>query len=92
MKQFDTPRLNKETWIFVFLTIISAIVLFKYVNLVPRVDNNFFFSNTDPQFQDENSISRLFKRKDSLLIINAAGDLSGQKNICRKSVTSVNHS
>jgi len=76
MKLFDTFQLSKEAWLFICLTFISAIVLFNCVNLVPRVDNNFFFSNTDPQFQDENSISRLFKRKDSLLIINAAGPIS----------------
>src|SRR5277367_2751743 len=74
MKRFNTP-LSKETWTFIFLTVISAVVLFNYVNLVPRVDNNFFFSNSDPQFQDENSISRLFKRKDTLLILNAAGPI-----------------
>jgi len=79
MKNLNTPQLNKETWIFIGLTIISALVLFNYVNLVPRVDNNFFFSNTDPQFQDENFISHLFKRKDSLLIINAAGPIESKE-------------
>src|SRR5277367_6092051 len=78
MKNFNTPQLSKEAWTFIGLTVISALVLFNYVNLVPRVDNNFFFSNTDPQFQDENSISRLFKRKDSLLIINATGDIESK--------------
>jgi len=79
VKQFNITTLSKEAWIFIGLTIISAAVLFNYVNLVPRVDNNFFFSNTDPQFQDENSISRLFKRKDSLLIINAAGPIRSKE-------------
>jgi predicted RND superfamily exporter protein len=78
MKQPVNLQLSKEAWIFIILTIISAIVLFKYVNLVPRVDNNFFFSDTDPQFQDENSISHQFKRKDTLLIINAAGNIESE--------------
>ncbi len=73
MKRIDLPQLSREAWVFICLTITSALVLFNYVNLVPRVDDNFFFSSTDPQFKDENSISRLFKRKDTLLIINAAG-------------------
>jgi len=72
-------RLNKEAWIFIGLAIASAVVLFNCVNLVPRVDNNFFFSNTDPQFKGENAISRLFKRKDSLLIINAIGPIRTKK-------------
>ena len=75
MKNSDFPQLSKEAWVFICLTIISAIVLFNCVNLVPHVDNNFFFSNTDPQFQDENLISHLFKRKDNLLIINASGPI-----------------
>ncbi len=75
MKKSHLSRLNKETWIFLTLTILSALVLFKYVNLVPHVDNNFFFSNSDPQFKDEILISRLFVRKDTLLIINATGPI-----------------
>src|ERR1700689_2667367 len=73
---FNKMGVMKRTsaWVFICLTILSAVVLFKYVNLVPRVDNNFFFSDTDAQYRDENSISHLFKRKDSLLIINAMGD------------------
>jgi len=78
MKRIDIPPLSKEAWFFIGLTITSIIVLFNGVNLVPRVDNNFFFSNTDPQFKDENSISRLFKRRDSLLIINAIGPITSK--------------
>ncbi len=79
MKWINTPKLSKEAWVFIFLAITSAAVLFNCVDLVPRVDNNFFFSNADPQFKDEISISRLFKRKDSLLIINAAGTIRSRK-------------
>lgn len=68
-------KLSKEVRVFLGLTIISALVLFNYVNLVPRVDNNFFFSSSDPQFQDEILISHLFVRKDTLLIINATGPI-----------------
>jgi len=75
MKWIDTPQLSREAWMFICLSIFSAVVLFTCVDLVPRVDNNFFFSNNDPQFQDENKISHLFKRKDSLLIINASGSI-----------------
>ena len=67
--------LSNETWVFIALAVTSAIILFNCVNLIPRVDNNFFFSDNDPQFQDENAISRLFKRKDTLLIINATGPI-----------------
>jgi predicted RND superfamily exporter protein len=83
MKQGGTFKLSPEAWVFIGLTLISAVVLFKDVNLVPRVDNNFFFSNTDPQFQDENFISRSFKRKDTLLIVNASGRIWSEKYMDR---------
>ncbi len=73
MKRFGAFALSSEAWVFIVLTFASALVLFRCVNLVPRVDNNFFFANTDPQFKDEILISHSFKRKDNLLIINAPG-------------------
>ncbi|MDE2009230.1 MAG: MMPL family transporter [Candidatus Omnitrophica bacterium] len=72
------PKLSKEAWTFIVLATASAIVLFNYVNLVPRIGNNFFFSNNDPQFQDEKEISHLFHRRDSLLVINASGRISSK--------------
>lgn len=65
----------KSHHLFLTLTVLSALILFKFVDLVPHVDNNFFFSNSDPQFKDELQISRLFVRKDTLLIISATGPI-----------------
>ena len=77
--QPEKIRPGKEVWVFIALALASALVLLNYVNLVPRVDNNFFFSNSDPQFQDEKLISRLFVRRDTILIINAAGPIDSSE-------------
>src|SRR5947209_20383714 len=69
-------QLNKEIWLFLCLTAISAAVFLNFVNLTPHIDNNFFFSSNDPQFQNEKIISESFTRKDTLLIINAQGPIS----------------
>lgn len=60
------------------LTLLSVFCLIKFVNLTPSIDNNFFFSSDDPQFQSEHLINRLFIRKDSQLIITATGDIQNQ--------------
>lgn len=41
----------------------------------PQVDENFFFAENDPQFQNEIKISERFLRKNSPLIISAKGDI-----------------
>ncbi|MCA9401915.1 MAG: MMPL family transporter, partial [Candidatus Omnitrophica bacterium] len=66
---------SKEVWAFTSLTFLSIFVLIRFVNLVPEVDDNFFFSSDDPQFQSEQRIDELFIRKDTQLIISATGDI-----------------
>ncbi len=64
---------DKETATFVVLTILNLCVVFAYVDLRPHVDQNFFFSSDDPQFQDDKKISQLFVRRDTQVIISATG-------------------
>lgn len=75
----DTPKkqrsLTREVITFIIITLLSAYCLFSFVSLQPTVDNNFFFSTDDPQFQSERLIDSLFIRQDSQLIIAATGDI-----------------
>lgn len=68
-------RFSKETWIFLFLTAVSLTVLLTYVDLTPHVDNEFFFSSEDPDYQADIKISESFARKDTQLLISVAGDI-----------------
>jgi len=70
---------NKEALAFLCLTLLSLIALIKFVNLTPQVDENFFFAENDPQFQNELKISERFLRKDTQLIISAKGDIRSEQ-------------
>ncbi len=65
---------NKEIFVFSLLTACSILAI-GFVNLTPQVDENFFFSSQDTKFQEEKHISRIFKRRDTQLILNAKGDI-----------------
>lgn len=67
--------LSREAIIFIILTLCSLFVLFKYVDLTPHVDQDFFFSNEDPLYQEDIKISKLFTRKDSQVIISIRGNI-----------------
>ncbi|OGX52658.1 MAG: hypothetical protein A2267_10835 [Omnitrophica WOR_2 bacterium RIFOXYA12_FULL_38_10] len=58
---------------------LSLFVIIRFVNLVPQVDNDFFFSSDDPQFQSEQRISDLFKRNDTQIIISASGTINSEE-------------
>lgn len=68
----------REVITFIIITILSAICLVNFVHLEPTIDNNFFFSSEDPQFQSERLINDLFIRKDSQLIISATGNINAK--------------
>jgi len=74
-------HLSSQVWVFLILTIISVFFVAHFVNLQPQVDENFFFSSDDPQFQSEVLISTLFIRKDTQLIISATGDIHSPQYI-----------
>jgi uncharacterized protein len=67
--------IGKEVLTFSLLSILSLTTLICFVDLTPKVDENFFFSSDDPQFKSEKRISELFERKDSQIIISASGDI-----------------
>ncbi|MDD4938632.1 MAG: MMPL family transporter [Candidatus Omnitrophica bacterium] len=67
---------NIKIAVYLLLTACSVFVLIRFVDLVPKVDENFFFSTSDPQFQEERRISEHFTRKDTQVIINAQGKIN----------------
>src|SRR5205085_305111 len=49
-------------------------ILFRVVDLKPKVDENFFFSKQDPQLRADNQILKLFPEPPQLILV-AAGDI-----------------
>lgn len=64
-----------EAIFFFFLSILSGFVLLKNIDFTPHVDYDFFFSNEDMHYQADTSISKLFTRKDSQIIISVGGNI-----------------
>ncbi|HVN22571.1 MAG TPA: hypothetical protein VMT71_01270 [Syntrophorhabdales bacterium] len=50
------------------LTLLFLIFVLRYVDLKPRVDQNFFFSSHDPQLQADRQISRIFMQEPQLIL------------------------
>ena len=71
--------LSIEAWIFIFLTLLSMVVINKFVDLNPHVDYDAFFSNKDPNYKADVEISRLFPRNDSQIIISVRGDIYAEE-------------
>ncbi len=57
------------------VTAISAVLFHAFVDLKPKVEENFFFSSNDPQFQADKSISKLFPQPPQI-ILSAKGDIA----------------
>lgn len=54
------PELLRPLLLLLFTAGCTA-ALFRFVDLTPRIDENFFFSTDDPQFQDSLRLERMFK-------------------------------
>ena len=56
------------------LTVLFLFLVFHYVDLKPRVDQNFFFASDDPQLRADRLISKLFIQEPQL-ILSARGNI-----------------
>ncbi len=61
----------------VVATLFSFTIFYRTVELKPKVDENFFFSSNDPQFQADKNISKLFPQPPQI-ILSAKGDLHSE--------------
>jgi len=76
--RFRKYPLSFEPIFFIFLTALVVTILVRYVDLAPHVDNDFFFSSEDPNYQADSQISQLFVRKDTQVILSVTGDIFAQ--------------
>jgi predicted RND superfamily exporter protein len=56
------------------LTIFFIFYVPRHIDLKPKVDENFFFSSGDPQFQEDKKISKIFLQEQQI-ILSAGGDI-----------------
>lgn len=63
-------------WILVALMFVLIGLVVAFVDLTPHVDEDFFFSTQDPQFQQSQKINELFPSKEQLILSVSSPDIS----------------
>lgn len=80
---FKSLPISKEIWTFLGLTFFSILTLVTCVNLAPQIDENVFFSSSDPEFQTELQIKKLFGSAGTELVISVEGDIDSPQYLGR---------
>src|SRR5262245_33068511 len=77
----DSPGWMHWLMVGLMLALVGAVAAF--VDLKPHVDEDFFFSTDDPQFQQSKKIDRLFPSESQLIISVASPDISSERYLSR---------
>jgi predicted RND superfamily exporter protein len=80
-----TEKHSRLRWSMLGTTIVLAILVFLFVDLKPQVDQNFFFSSSDPQFQEDNKIDQMFPSGSQLIVSVSSSDISSHLYLDRLS-------
>ena len=77
-KTFGLHRLKfpSRPWLMLGVTVVLCLLVAVFVDLKPQVDENFFFSSNDPQFQQDKKIDRMFPSGSQLILSVSAPDIS----------------
>lgn len=78
-----TSRLLGSPWAMFMLTGILALLVLAFVDLKPHVDENFFFSSSDPQFQQDSKIDKLFPGGSQLIVAVSAPNIADDSYLDR---------
>jgi uncharacterized protein len=70
-------------WLMLALVPVLFAVVATFVDLKPQVDENFFFSSSDPQFQSSKKISRMFPSGSQLVLSVSSDDISSPRYLDR---------
>ncbi len=70
---FKNLPITREIWAFIGVTLLCIMTLACCVNLTPQIDENVFFSSSDPEFQSELKINQLFGSAGTELVISVEG-------------------
>src|SRR3989442_14153448 len=70
-------------WLMLAFTVILLGLVATFVDLKPHVDENFFFSSSDPQFQESRKIDRLFPAGSQLILSVSSSDISSERYLER---------
>src|SRR5690349_16626402 len=70
-------KMHQSThWLMLGITVILFGLVATLVDLKPHVDENFFFSSSDPKFQESKKITERFPVGDQLILSVSSPDIS----------------
>lgn len=80
-----TAEKIKHSWFLTYLPIVLwsglgffvLTTMFSYVDLNPKVESNFFFSNEDPQLKEDKQINEIFTQP-AQIVLSAKGDIRSE--------------
>ena len=70
-------------WLMLAITAVLFVLVATRVNLKPVVDENFFFSTSDPQFQQSKKIEEHFPSRPEVILAVSAPDISSSQYLGR---------
>src|SRR2546423_4113751 len=70
-------------WLMLAITAVLFVLVATRVNLKPVVDENFFFSTSDPQFQQSKKIEHHFPSQAQLILTVSSRDISSPRYLER---------
>src|SRR5437016_14441577 len=70
-------------WVMIAVTLLLFVLVAGLVDLKPRVEENFFFSSSDPQFQESKKIDERFPAGSQLIVSVSAPDISSERYLER---------
>src|SRR5205814_4795410 len=65
-------------WLMIAVTVILFGLVVTFVDLKPHVDENFFFSSSDPQFEESKKIDERFPAGSQLVLSVSSSDISSE--------------
>src|SRR5438094_8862376 len=74
---------HRGHWLMIAVTVILFVLVGTLVDLRPHVEENFFFSSSDPKFQESKKIEQLFPAGDQLIISVSSSDISSERYLER---------
>src|SRR4051812_1665861 len=73
------PRLRGGHWEMLAVTAVLFVLVAVFVDLKPVVDENFFFSSSDPQFRQSKKVEQHFPSTPQLILAVSAPDISSPR-------------
>ena len=72
-------KFHAPHWWMLAITGVLFLLVGLFVNLKPEVGENFFFSSSDPQYQEDARIDRTFPSGSQLIVSVASADISSAR-------------